>query len=183
MTTLVCGRSAISYSPCASYVLSGCVSGHVAWPDPPKPGADYMTVSWGVRGVWANGGTVWEVEMESRREVGRGGSRGGRENVGQHSQSLVTCSSQLESGLQSKPECYVRGYWSVGVYVGKPSASRSWGGSLVCLLHYCHMVSQHAMQTCQTIAWGANCLVQTDEMSMKIKEIWLVLILELLEWK
>lgn len=45
--------------------------------------------------------------MEGTRE---GGICGGRENVGQHSQSPFTCSSQLESRLQSKPECYVRGY-------------------------------------------------------------------------
>lgn len=30
---------------------------------------------------------------------GEGGIPGGRENVGQHSQSRVTCSSQLESRL------------------------------------------------------------------------------------
>lgn len=60
-------------------------------------------------------------EREGGREVGKrnggAGFSGGRENVGQHSQSPVTCSSQLESGLQSKPS-YVTGYRSVRVTVG-----------------------------------------------------------------
>lgn len=110
--------------------------------------------------------------------LGGGGWAVGRENVGQHSQSPVTCSSQLESRLQSKPECYVRAYWSVRVHVGKRSASWGWGSIAGRSAAYCHMLSQHGKQTCQSFAGGANWLAQTDPLrvrfgvKMKLKRIW-----------
>lgn len=69
-------------------------------------------------------GLGWRRDMVGGGDGGRDLERKGKCGS-THSQSPVTCSSQLESALRSKPESYVTGYWSVRVHVGKPSAS--WG--------------------------------------------------------
>lgn len=160
--------SATNYSPRVSFVLPGCVSGHIA----ERPDTQVWIwlparlLSSRVWRVWGGFGLMVGCGGKRRRTAG-GGISGGRENVGQHSQSPVTCSSQLESRLQSRPECYIRGYWSVRVHVGKWSSSWGWSSSLAGLPKYRHMVSQHGKQTCQSVAGGAKWLAQPDPISMR----------------
>lgn len=96
--------------------------------------------------------------------------------MGQCSQSPVTCSSQLESVLQSKPECYVRSYWSIREHVwGELTWGReviqAWGHSWS---PHCHnvtccysMLSRYDIQ-CGSIAAGAKCLALVVPGRMKL---------------